>query len=137
MNATEFAESLIKFADHTTGSIEKVIRKACIDLYRSIVRMTPVDTGRARSNWMISTTEDNRILVQNSEGTFDVDSIISAEISNFSFGVHDSKIIIYNNLEYIEALESGSSSQAPAGMVAISITEFSNYFNEAVKEFEG
>jgi len=33
-------------------------------------------------------------------------------------------ITIYNNLEYIEALENGHSQQAPAGMVAVSLAEF-------------
>ena len=39
-----------------------------------------------------------------------------------------STIILYNNVEYIVALEEGSSGQAPAGMVAVSIEEVNAQF---------
>ena len=36
---------------------------------------------------------------------------------------------ISNNLEYIEYLEAGSSQQAPAGMVSLTVAELSEMFN--------
>lgn len=138
-NAADFAKSLNKFGDYVPDSFEKIIRKACIDLYRMIVERTPVETGRAKVNWMISTTKSDSTLSAGEDGLSanEIKSIIEAEIRDFSFDIQDDQVIIYNNLEYIPDLENGTSKQAPAGMVAISLAEFTNYFNKELSKFEG
>lgn len=137
-NAADFSKSLQSLYDYVNGSIEKVIRKACIDLYRSIVERTPVDTGRAKANWQISTSDSDYVRGDVDGFSFnEIKTIVEDEISDFRFELHDGVVIIYNNLEYIEALENGSSQQAPAGMVSVSLVEFTNHFNRALAEFEG
>ncbi len=135
-NAAAFVKSLNSLTEYIDGSVEKVIRKACIDLYRKIVERTPVDTGRAKGNWQISTTD--RDFIRDGEfSASEITQFIESEIDDFKFELTDSQVIIYNNLEYIEPLENGSSQQAPAGMVAISLVEFTDHFNRALAEFEG
>lgn len=136
-NAAGFAKALEQLGEHVTGSVEKVIRKACIDLYRKIVERCPVDTGRAKSNWMISTTVHDGTVGGEEFTANEIISIIESEISDFSFDIHDDVVIIYNNLEYIEQLENGTSTQAPAGMVSVSLVEFTDHFNRALAEFDG
>ena len=136
-NAADFSNALTALADHTTGSIEKVIRKSCIDLYRSIVEKTPVDTGRAKASWGLSTHHTNDEASENMTPEEAV-QVVSETMSDFKFTVHDDQVIIYNNLEYIEALENGhSQGQAPAGMVSISLVEFTAKFNNDLQDIEG
>lgn len=137
-NAAGFAKSLMAMQEYATGNFEQVIRKACIDLYRAITERTPVDTGRAKASWGISTT--GAAAPQGDPEGYshgELIDIINGYVSDFKFTVHDDKVIISNNLEYIEYLENGSSKQAPSGMVAISLSEFENHFNKALKKFEG
>jgi len=135
-NAADFSNALTALADHTTGSIEKVIRKACIDLYRSIVEKTPVDTGRAKASWGLSTHHANDEASENMTPEEAV-QVVSDNISDFTFKAQDDQVIIYNNLEYIEYLENGTSQQAPSGMVSLSLVEFTAFFNNALRDIEG
>ena len=43
---------------------------------------------------------------------------------------------IQNSLPYMQALEDGHSTQAPAGMVAITQTEFQDYIQKALGELK-
>ena len=135
-NAADFSNALTALADHTTGSIEKVIRKAFIDLYRSIVEKTPVDTGRAKASWGLSTHHTNDEASENMTPEEAV-QVVSDNISDFTFKAQDDQVIIYNNLEYIEYLENGTSQQAPSGMVSLSLVEFTAFFNNALRDIEG
>lgn len=137
-NAADFAKSLEKLGEYATTSVEQVIRKSCIDLYRMIIERTPVDTGRAKANWQISTTDSDSTLSEKDGFTFnELKGIIESEISDFKFELHDNQVVIYNNLEYIEYLESGTSGQAPYGMVSLSLVEFNNFFNQQLAKLEG
>ena len=137
-NAADFSKSLMALCSHVDGSIEKVIRKSCIDLYRRIVERTPVDTGRAKASWSISTVHADD--VQHDPDGFsynEIATIVNNNVSDFSVSVHDNQVVIYNNLEYISELENGTSDQAPTGMVAISLSEFTEHFNNALQDIEG
>jgi len=142
-NAAEFVKSLNAIADYATKNVEKVIRKSCLDLYREVVRRCPRDTGRAAASWGIS-TGSTKLSTEPPEGGWpkDIrDSMIGQfagkEMDGFSFGISDNQVIIYNNIEYIEQLENGTSTQAPVGFVALSLADFSNHFNKELAKFEG
>lgn len=137
-NAVDFAKSVTALSEKLNDSVEKGIRKACIDLYRAIVEKTPVDTGRAKASWGLTTYHANDS--KNDPDGYSINeiaTIIDANVKGFDFSVHDDQVIIYNNLEYIEYLENGTSQQAPQGMVAISLSEFTAFFNNAIQKIEG
>lgn len=137
-NAADFSESLMAMGDYVEGSIEKVVRKACIDLYRAIVERTPVDTGRAKANWMISTAEPDYTVDDKDGYSFnEVVSVIDEHVSEFDFDIHDGTVFITNNLEYISELENGSSDQAPYGMVSLSLAEAEAHFRNALAGLKG
>jgi len=139
-DAAGFTESLLKFAKLAEDNMEKVIRKACIDLYRLIAERTPVDTGRAKASWGLSTCHAEDVAAENQDGysVNEISQMIQDNVTDFKFDIHDDKVVIYNNLEYISALESGHSKvQAPAGMVAISLAEFETFFNQALVDLDG
>ena len=138
-NSAGFSKSLMAMMDYVDGSMEKIIRKACIDLYRRIVERTPVDTGRAKANWALSTSPDANPDIQDPDGFSynEIKSINDNEVSGFTFDLHDDVVWITNNLEYIEQLENETSVQAPAGMVAVSLAEFEAHFNNELQGLEG
>ena len=51
-----FARGLSAFAHKTGIRTDQVVRKVTMDLTRDLVRLTPVDTGVARSNYFFGTT---------------------------------------------------------------------------------
>jgi len=137
-NAADFSRSLMAMADYVDGSIEKVIRKACIDLYRAIAEKTPVDTGRAKASWSLSTNYADDKATEEDYSYNEVKQIIKDNVSGFKLSIHDDQVVIYNNMEYIDILESGTGSgQAPNGMVSISLVEFTAFFNNVLQGLEG
>ena len=136
-NAADFSRSLMAIADYVEGSFEKVIRKAMIDLYRAIVTETPVDTGRAKASWGLDIVPSNYVAPEKEYSDEEIKQIVSETVSDFKFSIHDSTVFIYNNLEYIEGLEDGDSTQKPAGMVTVSLAAFTAHFNNSLREYQG
>jgi hypothetical protein len=108
-------------------SIEKLVgdfvleetQKLALKIDRDVVIQTPVDTGRAASNWIVTlgrptSANRNDIIGQ------------SAAIENgaLSIGVADAyqDIYIQNNLPYIGRLNDGSSEKAPSKYVDVIIS---------------
>lgn len=135
-NAAAFSQSLMRLMDRVDGSIDAVIRKSCIDLYRRIALKTPVDTGRAKLNWQISTVDSGAVKGEEGRRYSDseIQAFIDAEVGEFDLTIRDDQVWIYNNVEYIPDLEGGYSNQAPEGMVAVSLAEFTAHFNRYLAE---
>jgi len=101
--------------------LEKVVRAVALVVDAELVRRTPVDTGRARANWLPSlNTPDTRVL-DGPGGSKKGKSFVpsrdtTAEAVTQQYKLTDT-IYISNNLPYIQELNNGSSQQAPAGFV--------------------
>ena len=128
MSSFSFSDDLIKFAEKADPGM--TIRKVAMEVFHRVIIRTPVDTGRARANWQTSigapaegevdSTDRDRGLVE-----------ASREIDKHT---GDESIFLANNLPYIEALENGSSkTQAPAGMVKVTLSEYPGIVEDAVK----
>lgn len=142
----EWSIDMSKYAENTKSKIEKVRRNYAFALYSSIVKKTPVDTGRARGNWNISVGKDDTSVSDKKmkSGLKYNENSINAK--------GDESIFISNNLPYITTLEYGGypnpsksktgktvggfSKQAPNGMVGVTLANNENIFNSAVKRAE-
>jgi hypothetical protein len=78
-----------------------------------LVNTTPVDTGRARSNWLPSLNRPDGRQVGVGQKPDTRNAIARYKLSD--------TIFITNNLPYITKLNEGSSQQAPAGFVDAAI----------------
>ena len=136
-SASDFSRSLLAMADYVDGSIEQIIKKACIDLYRRIVERTPVDSGRAKASWGLSVFDGDEVVTESQYSEAQISGIINTEVRGFTTERLGDQVIIYNNLEYIENLENGTSDQAPTGMVMVSLVEFETHFNLALEGLAG
>jgi len=93
----------------------RTVRQVTLAVSQAVIVSTPVDTGRARANWVASlgapfttTTEDT-----DPSGSRQV-AINNTVISGRQTG---QEVYISNNLPYIGRLNEGHSAQAPAGFV--------------------
>ena len=121
------------------GAINTQVRKATIELFSSVVKMTPVDTGRARGNWIPSVGEPVTTAIKKKApvGT----TVISEIVSVVPKGVGH-VVWLSNNVPYIRKLEynrpgEGGSAQAPEGMVRISIRRFGSILSGAIASKSG
>ena len=105
-----FTGQIKKFNRKAEKAATMIFRGTSLSLFEKIVRRTPVDTGRARGNWMAGINRPS----SDSPGYESV--VARARLGDSLF--------LTNNLPYIGVLENGSSEQAPHGMVAVTVTEF-------------
>lgn len=143
-----FALDLQKFANNTNKKVDDVIAKIVLDVGTSIVLKSPVGDGdlwasppppgyvggRFRGNWQfgvggIDTSVDGAI-----------DPTGANSIGRIAAGIPEKTagkvFYITNTLPYAQRLENGWSTQAPAGMVGLTIAEFEPIVAAAVAEFE-
>lgn len=137
---------LTKYAKKKGVEIREVQKTYAFALYSSIVRKTPVDTGRARANWNISVGHPDTSTTTSTRKT-------PKPMSSLPDPKGDESIFICNNLDYIEKLEyggfpnppkkdggktiNGYSKQAPAGMVGVTLANNEAIFDAAVRSVKG
>lgn len=128
-----FSLDIAKFAEKAGNNASLVVKKVAVDMSSRIVYRTPVDTGRARGNWMVTfdTPMDGTTTATDKTGQSTV-SANTSKIGQWKQGT----IWIANNLPYIGRLEYGWSQQAPSGMARVTIREFQGYVSKAVGELK-
>lgn len=115
-------------------SLELAQKKIILEFFKRIVLKTPVRFGTARANWQISFNAPAVTVLDKQDKTGNnVINEITTVLLNAKF---DKNINVYlsNNLPYIEVLENGSSTQAPAGMIKSTIPEFNGIIKENENE---
>lgn len=105
-------------------------RKVALVIDQTLVIATPVDTGRARSNWVVEVgkqpTRDTREPYSpgdhGSTGAANASAAIAqGQRAVMAYNREDEYIFITNNLHYIKDLNEGKSPQAPPGFVQTAI----------------
>lgn len=121
-----FGGDIKKFAEKTGITMDNAVTAICLDAVTSVIKRTPVDTGRARGNWYASI---NDVVHDTSESRTASEALAdgSAKAMKSSGKVFN----LTNNLPYIGKLENGYSKQAPQGMVKVTALEINN----ALKRF--
>ena len=113
--------SMSQIVARVNGRIDNKIRAATSEVFKNIIMMTPVDTGRARGNWQCTigapfVGEDRTSTVEKIQSTIPRRA--------------GSVVYLTNNVPYIGALEYDfHSRQAPAGMVRVSVALFEGVLN--------
>ena len=128
----KFAFDLSRFVAKAKGNVDLVVRKVSFDIMARVVMKTPVDTGRARGNWMcgIGTAPMEPSQALDTGGGKTIERV-STVIDGAKAGT---VVFLTNTLPYILALEQGSSRQAPAGMLATTLREFPGVVEQVGRE---
>ena len=130
-NFTQLATRLRLRALQVRDGVDKVVRTAAIAVDEAVINKTPVDTGRARSNWIASigapTSETRqpfspgvKLGLGESANATAAKAEAASVINSRRFA---SAIFITNNVDYIGKLNNGSSLQAPKNFVQTSVQE--------------
>jgi hypothetical protein len=131
-----FTASIESFVGKALAKNDAVCRKVFGELATNIIMATPVDTGMARANWMPSIGSPD---LSTTESTDYESAKNNAKITAMSWKPKETDAYLSNSLPYIKVLEYGLypnppkkgkgktvygySTQAPAGMVGITIAK--------------
>lgn len=134
MSLGSFTMDMTRFVEKTKANMGKLIQKVVFDMARQIILRTPVDTGRAKGSWQVSFNS----LPADEVRLFDKDGqeTIAKAGDVLSGYVDGDTIYIVSNLDYMVFLEYGSSTQAPQGMVRLTVAEFQEHLNKAVRDLK-
>lgn len=127
-----FALQLAEFAEQAKEAVDASLREIIIEIGNSLIRMSPVDTGRFRGNWQftIETPAAGTLSTLDPTGA-EATARIAGESILFRAGT---TAFIVNNLPYAIPLEYGHSDQAPGGMVRITQARFQQIVEEAIRD---
>lgn len=127
-----FAEQLQQFRDQTLETMDEVFRRVMIEIGTTVIRLSPVDTGRFRGNWQFTVDAPASASLDNydADGHETIAKLV-ADVQHLSYG---QTAHLVNNLIYSIPLEYGHSGQAPAGMVRITLAGFQQMVEQAVRE---
>jgi hypothetical protein len=126
-SANEFSIDLKKFGKLSREQAQTIFRKIALDLDSRIVYSTPVDTGRARGNWIPSIGSPSSAVneeLYSHTGASTV-AVLDGVVASAVLG---DIIWMANNLDYIGELEQGSSRQAPQGMVTVNVAATADFY---------
>lgn len=122
MSVLQFKADLRAFAAKIDVELGLVMQKITLDMFSDIVGRTPVDTGRARAGWAVGIGSYGDFMpppAKKGEKGVQFQAPAAPDVSAVD---GTQAVFIYNNVEYIQALEDGHSKQAPAGMVKLALT---------------
>ena len=136
-----FSLDIKKFAEKAIGDTEDIINGTCLDLSRRVILRTPVDSGQARWNWQgsIGAPKVNELKGSDKGGAKRIGQLV-----NVTDKASGNVFFLTNNMPYINKLEFGGypansptgktsggySTQAPSGMVRITIREFNQIVSD-------
>lgn len=100
---------------------DRVLKKVAMAIDQAVVTSTPVDTGRARANWIAALDAPKTEAVDATDkGGSRAIAAARAVISEYD-GDTNVEVHITNNLDYIGFLNDGTSAQAPRNFVQIAV----------------
>ena len=144
-NEGAFKLAIGEFVEKTESRASLAVRRIALGLLRAIVMKTPVGNpslwknppppgyvgGRLRGNWRVSVDQPaSGDLTRVDPGGNATISEGEQVLSGYEAGP---TIFIVNNLPYAIPVEYGHSSQAPQGMLRLSVAEYQKHVDEAVK----
>lgn len=131
-----FSLSIGRWAKQTINDQDTVRRAVILKLFTSVIRDTPVDTGRLRSAWNTSIGSPN--LAAPAEGLPSYNTSDAVEqVKNAAATSHNNDVVILTNaLPYAARIEyeGWSHTKAPQGMVRRNVARFRQLLSSEVQK---
>jgi len=102
------------------AAIAQRVQRVAFSISAELVSTTPVDTGWARANWVISIGEPVSAPFGSRESV-DHSAQADGQARLLIYDLAAGDIFLNNNVPYIEVLNTGHSPQAPAGFIEAAI----------------
>lgn len=126
-SAQEFALEIDREWAEMMGGVRKAVVYVATEGLSKVQTKSPVDTGQFKSNWLASVGKLDPSIHEGAGGAFAAKS--SAALASYAAVEGFPVIYLQNNLGYAARLENGWSSQAPSGMVALTVAELQALWN--------
>lgn len=127
----DFEDVIAQFIEETEQKINETLQTIVISIGRTLVTLSPVDTGRFRGNWQLSIDEGtNATLLRQDPSGYATIADISSKVNSFTLG---QIAYLQNHVLYGDDLEYGSSKQAPDGIVRVTEMRLRRIVDEAVR----
>jgi len=140
-----FSLELKEFSDKTGRNINDVQKAVALDLFGKVIKSTPVGNpslwkskppkgytgGRLRGNWQASIDKPATGILskEDKNGNATIGKMSAIVESHKDDGI----LWLTNNLPYAMRVEYGWSTQAPSGMVRVTIAAFESAINKAIQ----
>jgi hypothetical protein len=95
---------------------------------------TPIDTGRARTGWVLDTRESEWVPPVMKDNPKTAEEILAAVRTALDRLPRSTVYYLYNNVPYILFLEHGHSRQAPNGFIALALQQMALDLQRRVTE---
>lgn len=140
----DFMDVINEWVEHTETVMDDILQTIVFKVGESVVRLSPVDSGRFRGNWQLSidSTAGSSLVRYDKDGQSTINEIAS-RANSFTAGqvAYIQNHVLYgNDLEYglyngptSKVTDEGFSRQAPSGMVRITEMQFDSIVAEAVR----
>lgn len=128
---SNYKEVFKKVKAETPKKIDKVLQDTAVEVIGKMIDRTPVDTGAAKYHWFIRLVASERFdkARVDPSGTLPKGRA-KRDVKLFRAG----KLVwLVNSAPYMKYLENGSSTQAPQGVVAITMAEVAAIFKKNIK----
>ena len=99
------------------------VARVMIAVAQTVVLATPVDTGRARANWIASLGSPVRLPTNDEDPSGQETIAVATAVAKARKAGSGIPIFLANNVDYIAELNRGSSAQAPAGFVEVAVAQ--------------
>jgi hypothetical protein len=130
-NAAEFSEALNQIAEVYERDFNTLVRKVLFDLWKTLMETNPKDTCRCAGSWMLDTDWSAWELPPGDYTQIDLSARAAQIIASLP---KSDRYVLYNNIEYLEALENGhSQAQAPSGFIALAIAPLTDKIREGAR----
>lgn len=106
---------------------EKVVRGTLLSLSSAIIKDTPEDSGRLKSNWIPSINAP-KLTEAGITSEANVISGVASTTASIKFG---DTFYLTNNLPYAVAIEYGHSKRFPEGMLRRNVAKYAQAIREA------
>ena len=115
-------KAVLKKAERDTiVRIDKAIQNTAVSAISKMIDRTPVDTGAAKYHWFVRPLPNEKFDKSRTDASGQLPKTrAKGDIKIFRAGM---TVWLVNSAPYFKYLEQGSSSQAPAGVVAITLSE--------------
>jgi len=137
-NSEIFASAVITLGTVIPANkVSKVVEKISLEALERLVEKTPVDTGRSRGNWDVTTAGRSMAAADDSRMDKTGGNSKSRGAQVIGEATKGNKmpksIYITNNVDYIEDLENGNSKrQAPEGILNVVVNELVTHYGGIV-----
>lgn len=131
-----FAAQMRAFANDIPKQVHAIKVAAMQEIVNTVVPATPVKSGKARSNYIVSAGSPDHSTIREVRDPSGTASLQGAAAVLRGTKPGDS-LYMTNNLPYMDELNNGSSKQAPAGFIQSSVMAAEQLIARQVIRFKG